>query len=307
MQNVLLNHPMPNVKMDRVISPQILRLLKNRKTKVEIFQLTNLTENQLFNDIETLIQTGQPVLKTDLAYISLIDFKVLRQCINEQDGNITTNITDEMLNELQTKYFNSSNDQIDSGFLRLALVYYAVRFHLNRLGVPYIDGEDNLLINAEQLIVAERQQSVNSNFQTDRQYPPYRRNHYVAQTVMDLFFGNCFSSYEHYGESEYEYDYGMDEDEYEHLGSVNSGESNGRSDAETNEESDENSVEESESEVEEDNESEVEEESETDGEAGLGTETDEGSDTNVSSDGSDSDFNYETRSRKRQRLASDSD
>lgn len=225
MQNILLNHPMPNVKMDRIISPNILRLIKEKKTKSEIVQLMSLMEDQFYCDIETLIKTGQPILKTDLSSISDIDFTAFRQCINEQEFDLIK-ISAELLKETQTKYLNSTNHQIDSGFTRLALVYYAVRFYLNRLNVPYVDCEENVLINAEKLIVEERQGTLNTTFETDREYPPFRRPNNNAQIVMDLLFGecvNCDRSYNRYDSYSYESEYGSYMDSADSLDSAEFG------------------------------------------------------------------------------------
>ncbi len=208
--------------MDRIISPQILRLIKDRKSKEEILKLTNLSEDQLHSDIETLIQTGQPVLKTDLAYMAHIDFKVFSQLI----GDTTADITAGMIADIQTKYFVATSEQVDSSFVRLGLIYHAVRFHLNRLDVPYVNCEDNMLVHAEKLIVPERQDTLNTNFQTDRQYPPVGRHHYNRVSFVDLFFGDLFSS--PYDESDFEYP--MDEDEF--YESYDYEESNGGTDDE---------------------------------------------------------------------------
>lgn len=277
MQNVLLNHPMPNVKMDHVISPQILRLLKDRTTKDMIIQLTNLTEDQLCSDIETLIKTGQPVLQTDLAYLSLIDFKALKQIISEKEIDLT-NVTEVLMMEIETEYICSTNHQIDSGFTRLGLVYHAVRFHLNRLNVPYVDCDENVLLNAEQLIIDGRQDTLNTTYQTDRQYRPYHREHpFMAPSLIELFF--CDSV--HYAESEDEYDY----NESEHLGSVDSAESND-SDAES-----------------EAVESDSEEDSETADVSATDLSSDESA-TDISSDESEADYDNErgSYSRKRRRV-----
>lgn len=284
-----MNQPMPNVKMDRVVSPQILRLLKDRKSKEQILQTTNLTEDQLYSDIETLIQTGQPVLMTDLAYISLIDFKAFRQCLNE---DTTLNIPDE----IRTKYSDSTGHQIDIGSTRLALAYHAVRFHLNHVCVPFIDCEQNIMFNAEKLLVDERQEVLNTGFKTDRQYRPYRVNPYIDSTIFDMFFGGNFG---------YEYDNGSVSDDSaqsnvtEEISDEGSNVSEEGSDEGSNA-SEEGSDEGSNS-SEEGSDENVEDESEA--ESSSDDETDDESDTDVDSDESDSDYENERGrySRKRRR------
>lgn len=203
MQNVLLNNPMPNVNIDHMVSPQILYLIKDRKTKDEIIQLTHLTERQLFDDIATLILTGQPVLKTDIAYMSHIDFKALSRLI----PNTTIDITAvEQVDEMTTKYFETTSEHMDSGFVRLGLTYYAVRFHLNRLCVPYVDCEQNVLVNAEKLIAEERSETLNTTFSTDRQYTPYRTNRYNGPSLFEFLFGG-HSFYDPYEYDDYADDY----------------------------------------------------------------------------------------------------
>lgn len=193
--------------MDRIVSPQVLRLLKQKKCKIDIMQLTRLNEDQLYSDIETLIKTGQPVLKTDLSTINEIDFNAFSQCINEQNVDIL-NVNENMLKQIQRNYNNSTNHQIDSGFTRLVLVYYEVRLHLSILNVPYVDCDGNILMKAENLIVEERQGTLNTTFETDREYPPFGRNNNYAyvqtQHFVDLFFGecvNCDRDYHHDSDS----------------------------------------------------------------------------------------------------------
>lgn len=208
MQNILLNNPLPNINLDRIISPQVLRLLKEKKSKRDIMQLTRLSENQLYSDYETLIKTGQPVSKTDLSIIHEIDFNAFSQCINAQNVDIL-NVSDDMLRQIQTNYLTSTNHQIDSGFTKVVLVYHEVRMHLNSLNVPYIDYDGNIVVNADKLIVKERQGTLNTTFETEQEYPPFRRNNNYAQQVIDLLFGecvNCDRSYHHYDSHQFEYE-----------------------------------------------------------------------------------------------------
>lgn len=201
MQNVLLNHPMPNILTDRIISPRVLHMLKERKSRAEIAQSLHLTDAQVIDDIVILIQTGQPITKTDISCISHLDFKAFGDVVNlfGIDAPVTT---------IQDKYFIATNDEIDSGYVRLALTYYAVRVHLTQSAVPYIDCEENVLINGEKLIMAERQ-ALNTNYETDRQYAPVARNRY-AYNVISYLFG--FNGYYDYGDH---YDYDYDEFYYE--------------------------------------------------------------------------------------------
>lgn len=237
MQNVLLNHPMPNTEFNQVVSPQILRLLKERKSKDQILEMTNLTENQFFANIESLIQTGQPVQKTDIAYISNIDFKLFRKCFDTNSYDITNNSKAEIVE----KYFNESNQRIDIRFARLALLYYAVRVHLDRTDVPFIDSEDDVLVHPEKLIMPEREDRLNTTYETDRHYPPYRR-HNAVPTFIDFLFGGQHNYYDYDDDvesDEYHMDYDLS-DEYEgydltdeYEGSVDGDETNASDDVET--------------------------------------------------------------------------
>ncbi|KAG4066255.1 hypothetical protein HA402_000479 [Bradysia odoriphaga] len=337
MQNILLNHPMPDVNMDHVVSPQILHLLKERKTKEEILQLTNLTERQLFDDIVTLIQTGQPVLQTDIAYMSHIDFKVFSRLIPNTTIDITTV---ERIDEMTTKYFQSTSEHADSGYVRLGLTYYAVRFHLNRLCVPYVDCERNVLVNAEKLIAKERLETLNTTFSTDRHYAPYyRSNPYNGHSFIEFLFGDCLGDHISYDAYEYDENAYAEFNGYEHYDSDNIIDSD-RDEADSEQERDEASEEEdNEASEEEDNEASEEEanesseeernetseedsdqesfvvsdsESVTDDEGGTDSEenssdlSDTDDDTD-SDDDSDSDFDYESErrnyGRKRRRIS----
>lgn len=58
-----------------------------------------------------------------------------------------------MFGDICSNYHKQTANRVSQHFIRLSIAYYKVRSHINRLKVPYIDYEKNILKKAQKLLV----------------------------------------------------------------------------------------------------------------------------------------------------------
>lgn len=198
MQSVLMRYPMNSENQHRHVSPNLLRLIKLKKSKSEILRTMNYAnDEQFYFDVGFLIQTGYQISKIDmklLCDLQNIDFVEFRGSI---DNSTTTEAVAERnsIFAVRIKYFERTGVQLPVEFVDLAVIYYKTRQHLNQLNIPYLDFDGGNLLNAEKLLINER---VPQNFDLDENIPPFRHRTPTVRDILGLMFPDMENYYDYY-------------------------------------------------------------------------------------------------------------
>lgn len=218
MQSILTFEPM--IAHSRNIPPNLMDLIEAKKVRSEIVLALNYTtDDQFQSDVQHLIQTGYPITKDHIGVLcnaQNVDFDEFRKTIDDNVMQASL-VTPEMCSYICTNYNERTASRISDTFIRLAIAYWNVRSHINRLDVPYFDYDGNVLKNAQKLLAEVRVAP-----SPDQKYvQPYRpRNSYVSN-IVDMFFGDCafcdhydrFNAFEYDGYGSYD-ENGEDDDQH---------------------------------------------------------------------------------------------
>lgn len=202
MRSILALQPMI---VQRDISPNLVRLIEAKKSKLEIVRVLNYsTDDQFFSDVEFLIQTGHQVIKKNIETLCNaheIDFVEFRKNIDDAIMQASS-VTQQMIREIWTNYHERTGIGISHQFIRLVIAYFKVRDYLNRLEVPYLDFDGNILQNAQKLLAEERIVPADHSFEVEEDVQPYRSRNVNVMSILDFFFGDCaFCDHNHNNDS----------------------------------------------------------------------------------------------------------
>lgn len=229
-----------------IISPNLLRLIKQNKSRLEISRSLSLTNSQMLTDIKTLITSGQLITKNELQTLCVeqnVDFDTLERCINDVNSNLG-NVNEVQVQEIQEKYLDSTGIPLSIMFVDLSTAYYVLRAHLDRLNCPCFDRETNSLVKVERLLVDERPET-NMHFEPVENPVSYRGRVYGGRQnnltdIINIMYPAPRNGYEvlddYYG---YDFDDHMDYDDSDEDEDLEEEEnSSNESDEEDNDESD---------------------------------------------------------------------
>lgn len=194
-----------------------MRLIKLNKEKTEICQALNLSEDQFLSAVQRLVEYGHEITRNYikiLCDIESVDFDQLRSNISDETLHCGLLLNGSLI-EIQLAYQQSTEVNLSLEFIRLMVIYYKVRDHLNRSQISYFDFDDQSLKNATKLIANERS-IPNQNNQEN--VPPY-----PSRTRFSYFL-------DYYDFDDYQYCNGWEENEEDSEDGLNESDSDHDSD-----------------------------------------------------------------------------